>query len=434
MTTKETVNGSAKSGGTAAAGKDAEGSLFGGAANQAEVTEQLAKFLKQGPAQTNGQSNGARGETRRGKTLEHTIEEEPERTEDEEAQQQLRPTGEEGTQSDEGHEPSAEGEPAEGEEGAEAAEAAADLDDPNNPEGKGEEAVPKDWPKSAVSAIAGIRKERRELREEKETLTSSLNEALTRLEAEELKRPVVVPGDPLSFAQSPEVLEQWAQRAEGNLELIEGFLDESLSKAQQRRLEAFAQENGAWDETNDAPDKGKLKELKKMVSGALRTALPQKRELFAKHKEWEQHVATDPVLGPVWKNKGSQEYTDAMAVLETLPEMRRLGSYRAAAAIYALGLKEYRRLNPKAGAGGKAAAAAKNGDGKDQQQLRATGNKPKPATGTVKGPGRTTVLPRNLPAAEADEQAMRARVQRADATNEDFVEMTRRQLLGKIRA
>jgi hypothetical protein len=340
----------------------------------------------------------------------------------EKAQAKRNESGEEdASESEEEHEPPAEeGEESEGEE-AESESGSEDESNEESEEKEEEEAEPpKEWPKSAIKAVSGLRKRAREA----EALATRTSEEVAtlreRLESETLKRPVAPTREnPLSFADSPEKLERWAANTREIVALIEDHLDGSLDPEGESRLTRWAKANGAYDSQSEELDVAELKRAKRAANAALEQHVPARREYFAREKQVQQLVAQDPVLSAVWKDRGSQEYKDALEVLEALPELRRLPSWRLAASIYALGMKVYRDQQESAGTG-KEKAAVK---GK---------MKPKAPMKTVKSPGKTVALPRNPGVREAEDHAVLNRVRTPGATEEDFVAYTKRALTGKL--
>jgi hypothetical protein len=278
------------------------------------------------------------------------------------------------------------------------------------------------WPKPAVAEIAKLRKARREAREEAERLREETAELRGRVESAELKRPVAPTREsPLEFASNEEELSDWEERAGAWVDLAEEALEPDGEIAPE--LVSWAQQNKAWDAENQAIDRGQLRRRLREARVGLSKHAPERREFLRVRAFAEAKFTRDPVLAPMWKDKESQEYKDAIEVIKTVPGVRQLPHVRAAAAIYALGLKEYRRqLALKGGAAGAA--------GGPKKLLPA----PKAAIGSVRGPGRAVVLPRNAPPSAVPGQQARDRVRKPGATTNDYVDYARQALAGKIGA
>jgi hypothetical protein len=309
--------------------------------------------------------------------------------------------------------------------------AAAQATEEEDPEKQTEELPeserpPKEWPKSAIQEVTKLREKVRTAREESQQQIVQLQ---TELENEELKRPVIVQGDPLSFATTPQELQAWEKNTRRMTDLMSDAIDGELDDEDRGRLEQWAKANGAWDESTGDFNRARLKKEKRNAEDALRDLVPQRKAFFQKEQQFTAMVDKDPVLGPIWTDKAGAEYQDAMAVVKTIPGIRHLPHWKAAAAIYALGLREYKKLTPQ-GAGqpgsGANGAAVK---GKLPPSKVPAGKK------TVQTPGRSTVLPRARLAEDQPNKELIARVQSGKgATNEDYVQYTKLQLSGKIAA
>jgi hypothetical protein len=304
-----------------------------------------------------------------------------------------------------------------------------------NPEGTEEETEPKpdaeqeteqgEWPKSAIHEISEQRKRRREAESQVAEKDRELSELRAKLEGEDLKRPVApTAANPLSFADSPEKLEQWENNTRGIISLIEDRGDNALDEEGEGILKNWAKRNGAWDEESETFNESALRKLKRQGEEALRKYAPQRREFFKERDKYDAMVTGDKVLGPLWTDKNSQAYKDMMGVLGTIPEVRNLSQMKVALAMYALGMQTYRKLTGQPGGGqsGKPAAA---------------GGAPKIPAGkkVVNPPGRSVVLPRNNATPDqAKTQELVKRIRAGQGTDADYEQYTKLKLQGKIPA
>jgi hypothetical protein len=285
------------------------------------------------------------------------------------------------------------------------------------------ERPPKEWPKSAIQEVTKLREKVRTTRDESQQQIVQLQ---TELENEELKRPVIVAGDPLSFATTPQELQKWEQNTRRMADMMTDALDGSLEDEDRGRLEQWAKANGAWDENAGDFNRSKLKKTKREAEEALRDLVPKRKEFFAKEHQYSAMVEKDPILAPIWANKGSAEYKDAMAVVQKVPGLRSLPHWKAAAAVYALGLREWKKLSPQPA--GTAAQPAETAKGKLPPSKIPAGKK------TVQTPGRSAVLPRARLVEDQPNKDLLARINSGKATNEDYVAYTKLQLNGKVAA
>jgi hypothetical protein len=292
-------------------------------------------------------------------------------------------------------------------------------------ESQEEEAVSRDWPKSAVAEVTKLRADRREAREAVQQRDDEIGQLRSRLESEELKRPVQPTREhPLSFADSEEKLRRWEENTEWMVQRIDDALDNSLSGQDEEFLRDWAKKNGAWDAENETFETGALKRAKRDGENALRRHVPQQREFLQQRGQFNRVVQNDPVLAPIWKNKASQEYKDAMGVFERVPSIRNYPEATAMAAIYALGLREWRKSMPAAG---QEQQAGKQGGTKVPPSRLPAGKR------SVTLPGRTVTLPRNTAATEEQRgQALMQKVRSGKATHAEYEEYTKMQLTGKI--
>lgn len=280
-----------------------------------------------------------------------------------------------------------------------------------------------EWPKSAIHEISEQRKRRREAESQVAERDRELSELRAKLEGEDLKRPVApTAAHPLSFADSPEKLEQWENNTRGIISLIEDRGDNALDAEGEEILKNWAKRNGAWDENNETFNEGQLRKLKRQGEEALRKYAPQRKEFFKERDKFDAMVTGDKVLAPLWKDKSSQAYKDMMGVLGTIPEVRNLSQMRVALSMYALGMQTYRKLTgqPASGQSGTPAAA---------------GGAPKIPAGkkVVNPPGRSVVLPRNNATPDqAKTQELVRRIRSGRGTDADYEQYTKLKLQGKI--
>jgi hypothetical protein len=98
-----------------------------------------------------------------------------------------------------------------------------------------------EWPKSAIHEISEQRKRRREAESQVAEKDRELGELRAKLEGEDLKRPVApTAAHPLSFADTPEKLEQWENNTRGIISLIEDRADNALDEEGEGMLKNWA--------------------------------------------------------------------------------------------------------------------------------------------------------------------------------------------------
>ena len=301
--------------------------------------------------------------------------------------------------------------------------------------------VSKEWPANAIAAVAKLRAERREAKAKAEEAEAA--RAAIEAEAAELRQQLdsslsnagaATENDPLAgIARTAAEVAEFARVVKGQVRLIEDFLDDAVDagSAEEAALIKLAQGAGAWNAEEKTFHKGALKKLMRQGQDALAEHVPAR--LRAIEAERESNAAVSKSKGfEFWSKPGSQEYKDAMQVLRDVPGISALPSRKFAAGVFALGMREWRKLNPTAGKGGnsRGGAEARSGEGAEASaQQRPTAAKPKVNPNAVKLPGSATKLPRNGDGAGNQLEVLRKRAFGENATRADMEAYTKASIL-----
>lgn len=184
-------------------------------------------------------------------------------------------------------------------------------------------------------------------REAAETRAAELEQQL----AERDNTPSVARGeDPLAGVQTPQDLERAATNAESVLD----WCDEQLSRLRRNPQAVEAQlkkagvklagEDGAEDYSPESMEEW-LERTRKRADKTLRVHVPRKQEHIKQSAEFDRKAAE---VFPWFKDPKSEQYKTAMAVVKTLPEIKRLPHWKITAGVYVLGIEKLKELQAAA--------------------------------------------------------------------------------------
>jgi hypothetical protein len=307
----------------------------------------------------------------------------------------------------------------EGTEGTETTEATEGTEEAEETEPQG------DWPQTAIAEVAKLRAARRELKGELAPLTEALTEKTaeierlqTELEAAQSGRPAQATAEvPLAFARNEAELGQYAAQLQANKRAIEDYLDGVADPRTAATLENYAKQNGAWDAETDKPSVAMLKRWKRDAEDSLTQQVPIRAEQLKQKATMDAHAEqTFDFL----KKKSSQEYKDFMEAFQKVPGLSSLPSAKVGAAVFALGMKEYRRM----------LAEAKGAKGTEGTKGTQVPKKDGAKLAVSKLPGRTVRLPQQTTSREGNLAALREKAFKTGRTTADVQAYTRAVLGG----
>ena len=156
--------------------------------------------------------------------------------------------------------------------------------------------------------IDKLTRQKREALEKADALEQELNETKTKLEQNQLERPVPVVNQTDPFA------DVWDAKK----------LDDEWTKA--RDLKRWCEDNIDGCEIGDKEySSSEIKQIKRRVEDALDVHIPSRARFLNNYKQI-QPIAEQ--IYPFWKDRKSTQYTEAQAVLRQLPQLSALPEHQ----------------------------------------------------------------------------------------------------------
>ncbi len=199
-----------------------------------------------------------------------------------------------------------------------------------------EDAAPGKQPKWFQKRIDKFTKRLRETEDRERETVGQLRSEIERLKAGQAPQPNTAPAVNAGEL-SEERLDAEERQAEQVRDAVESYLDDTASTQERAQVEAYMQKNGM--------DEAGLKRFARNLKQTLERELPKKRRALADYRTKQE--AAEPYVAqfvPFMNDPDSAEYAAAQQVLQALPEVKRLPHWKLTAGVYALGLKEFAKL------------------------------------------------------------------------------------------